>query len=168
MDNRMLPRVGPVPADAPSAPSRRPYAPASGFEKALAGVLKVSQHAEKRLRERNLKLGAEDMKGLSEAVAAAGRAGSKMAAVVAGGTVLVVSPQNRTVVTALGISDQMTMINRVDTLVFVGRTSRAEAAQEETASPGRTEGALPAGHWSLWDQSTLSETPIDHPGKERD
>lgn len=168
MDNRIAPRISP--AGAGPAHIRHPGARSQGnFGRTLADVLKISQHAEQRLRQRGLAVGAEELEGLSQAVAAADRAGSKMAAVVTGETVLVVSPPNRTLVTAVGIqSDRMTLINRVDTLVFVGRTSKAAPAPEGTSSPRRTEGALPAGHWSLWDHATLSGAQIELPGKERE
>ena len=134
-----------------------------GFKSQLEEVLTVSSHAKTRLKERGIQFGAQELSSVSQAVDKARQAGSKTAAVVTASTVLVVSPATRTVITALPLNQEgqsLTMINRVDTLVFAGRTSTSTStSMEETQRSGRTEGAqanVAGGHWSLLSADNLS------------
>ncbi len=136
-----------------------------GFKSQLEEVLTVSSHAKTRLKERGIQFGAQELSSVSRAVDKARQAGSKTAAVVTASTVLVVSPATRTVITALPLNQEgqsLTMINRVDTLVFAGRTSTSTStstSMEETQRSGRTEGAqakVAGGHWSLLSADNLS------------
>ncbi|RKO66910.1 TIGR02530 family flagellar biosynthesis protein [Desulfofundulus salinus] len=65
------------------------------------GRLKLSAHAEKRLRERNITLNEADMEKISRAVSLAASKGVKNSLVIYHDLALVTSVQNRTVVTAL-------------------------------------------------------------------
>lgn len=125
----------------------------SPFQSQLDQVLTVSAHAKARLAERGVHLAPESAKAVAQAVDMAKAAGSKTAAVVTEGAVLVVSPPTGTVITAMTTDGSpMTMVNRIDTVVFVGRTSR-----EETPRSGRIEGApSTVGHWSLLDAQTIA------------
>jgi len=144
--------IGAIGSVQPALVAKKP-APSS-FKSALEQVLTVSTHAQDRLAERGFQFAAGELPGVSRAVDAAAKAGSKTAAVVTNHGILVVSPANRTVITALALNTgEMTMVNRVDTLVFVGRTS-----DEETPRSGRIEGAQHSsvgGHWSLVDAPSL-------------
>ena len=141
-----------------------------GFRSQLEEVLTVSSHAKTRLKERGIQFGAQELSSVSQAVDKARQAGSKTAAVVTGSTVLVVSPATRTVITALPLNQEgqsLTMINRVDTLVFTGRTSTSTSTSistQGTQRSGRTEGAQPKvarGHWSLLSAENLSDGKAD-------
>lgn len=65
------------------------------------GRLKLSAHAEKRLRERNITLNDADMEKISRAVSLAASKGVRNSLVIYHDLALVTSIQNRTVVTAL-------------------------------------------------------------------
>lgn len=150
--------VGGVGSVRPIDPVRVSSSPAgsSTFKSTLEQVLTVSAHAKGRLAERGVHFSAEELPAVAQAVDRAAQAGSKTAAVVTGQAVLVVAPATRTVITALPLNTpEMTMVNRVDTLVFLGRTSN-----EETRRSGRTEGAPrrgASGSWSLIDAETLGD-----------
>ena len=150
MDERIA-GIGGAPRATGVSPPPRPAA--SPFQDALAGVLKVSSHAQDRIQARGFQFRPEELQAVADAMDAAAKAGSKTAAVVTEQAVLVVSPKNRTVITAIALNLQqpMTLVNRIDTLVFLGRTST-----EETQRSRPTEGApTPVGHWSLLDSNTV-------------
>ncbi|MDQ0285587.1 flagellar operon protein [Desulfofundulus luciae] len=63
--------------------------------------LKLSAHAEKRLRERNITLNEADMEKISRAVSLAAGKGVRNSLVIYNDLALVTSVKNRTVVTAL-------------------------------------------------------------------
>lgn len=89
------------------------------------------------------------MAEVEAATARARAAGSKTAAIVTASAVYVVAPPSGVIITALpvaGPDGEGLMVNRIDTVVWVGRT------QTETPGSGRTEGAhapwpYPPGLW---------------------
>ena len=70
-------------------------------QKIPAEGLKFSQHAQDRLRSRNITFSAADLANLEGAVTSVAQKGGKVSLVVIGDSALVVSVKNRTVVTAL-------------------------------------------------------------------
>ncbi|MGB9804763.1 MAG: TIGR02530 family flagellar biosynthesis protein [Desulfofundulus sp.] len=91
----------------PANQSRRDVkAPKASFNELLQRelgnvTLKLSAHAEKRLRERNITLNDADMEKISRAVNLAASKGVRNSLVIYHDLALVTSVQNRTVVTAL-------------------------------------------------------------------
>lgn len=70
-------------------------------QKLPAEGVKFSQHAQDRLRARNIKFSAEDLANLEGAVNSVAQKGGKESLVMMGDSALVVSVKNRTVVTAM-------------------------------------------------------------------
>ena len=70
-------------------------------EKLPAQGVKFSQHAQDRLKARNIILSANDLANLEGAVNSVARKGGKESLVMMGDSALVVSIKNRTVVTAM-------------------------------------------------------------------
>ncbi|OGR30927.1 MAG: flagellar protein [Desulfuromonadaceae bacterium GWB2_53_15] len=70
-------------------------------EKLPAQGLKFSQHAQDRLKARNITLSANDLANLEGAVNSVAQKGGKESLVMMGDSALVVSIKNRTVVTAM-------------------------------------------------------------------
>ncbi len=70
-------------------------------EKLPAQGVKFSQHAQDRLRARNITLSASDLANLEGAVNSVAQKGGKESLVMMGDSALVVSIKNRTVVTAM-------------------------------------------------------------------
>jgi flagellar operon protein len=103
----ILPEPLVLPVSREGRPERQDGASRSGsFKEVLrremgAVPLKLSAHAEKRLRERNITLNEADMEKISRAVDLAAGKGVKNSLVIYHDLALVTSVQNRTVVTAL-------------------------------------------------------------------
>ena len=96
--------VRPKPATAPS--STTPSGGKSPFAQVLDQKLpeqpvRLSQHAQERLRSRGITLSEADMKQLAGAVDSVAQKGSKDSLIMMGDAALVVSVKNRTVVTAM-------------------------------------------------------------------
>ncbi|OGU15203.1 MAG: flagellar protein [Geobacteraceae bacterium GWC2_53_11] len=70
-------------------------------QKLPAGEVKFSQHAQDRLRARNIHFSAADLASLEGAVNSVAQKGGKESLVMMGDSALVVSIRNRTVVTAM-------------------------------------------------------------------
>ncbi len=99
-----------------------------GFEEILrgelarAGDLKISAHAAKRLKERNIILSGEDLARIDLAVKQAAAKGARDSLIVYGDLALVASVKNRTVVTALERqAAQSHVFTNIDSAVIVGR-----------------------------------------------
>lgn len=69
------------------------------------GSVKFSKHAMSRLESRQIELGSDDIKKLSDAVDKAGTKGVNDSLVVMNGLAFIVSVKDRTVVTAMPVSD---------------------------------------------------------------
>jgi len=70
-------------------------------QKIPSGGVKFSQHAQDRLRARNINFSANDLANLEGAVNSVAQKGGKESLVMMGDSALVVSIKNRTVVTAM-------------------------------------------------------------------
>ena len=82
--------------------------------------LKLSAHAEKRLRERNVTLNKEDMQKIEGAVQKAAAKGSKESLVIYGDLALVTSIRNKTIITAIEGKDMEDHVfTNIDSTVFV-------------------------------------------------
>jgi len=88
----------PKPASGPT--SNSPFAQVLDQKLPSQGV-KFSQHAQDRLRARNITFSASDIANLEGAVTSVAQKGGKESLVMMGDSALVVSVKNRTVVTAL-------------------------------------------------------------------
>ena len=82
--------------------------------------LKLSAHAERRLKERNIVLNNEDMAKIEDAVTRAAAKGSRESLVLYGDIALVASITNRTLITAMdGDSLKEHVITNIDSAVIV-------------------------------------------------
>jgi len=82
--------------------------------------VKLSAHAERRLRERNVVLNHEDMRKIEGAVQRAADRGSNESLVIYGDLALVASIRNRTIITALEGKDMKDHVfTNIDSAVFV-------------------------------------------------
>ncbi len=82
--------------------------------------LKLSAHAERRLKERNIILNSEDMAKIGDAVTKAAAKGSRESLVMYGNIALVASVKNRTLITAMdGDSLQEHVFTNIDSAVIV-------------------------------------------------
>ncbi len=85
-----------------------------------SGELKVSSHARRRLLERNVTLGREDMRKIEGAVHRAAAKGSRESLVIYGNIALVASVRNRTIITAMEGKDMEDHIfTNIDSAVIV-------------------------------------------------
>ncbi|GBF33195.1 flagellar hook associated protein [Desulfocucumis palustris] len=84
------------------------------------GGLKLSAHAERRLKERNIVLGREDMAKIENAVQKAAAKGSRESLVMYGDIALVASIKNNTLITAMdGESLKEHVFTNIDSAVIV-------------------------------------------------
>ncbi|MFZ5644565.1 MAG: TIGR02530 family flagellar biosynthesis protein [Bacillota bacterium] len=82
--------------------------------------VKLSAHAERRLRERNVVLNHEDMRKIEGAVQKAAAKGSRESLVIYGDLALVASVSNKTIITALEGKDMRDHVfTNIDSAVFV-------------------------------------------------
>lgn len=82
--------------------------------------LKLSAHAERRLRERNVILGREDMQKIEGAVQKAAVKGSRESLVIYGDLALVANIKNRTIITAMEGKDMSEHVfTNIDSAVFI-------------------------------------------------
>jgi len=89
-------------------------------QKLPAEGLKFSQHAQDRLRARNITFSAADLANLEGAVASVAQKGGKESLVMMGDSALVVSVKNRTVVTALDRAQMKgNVFTHIDSAVFI-------------------------------------------------
>ena len=110
VDNSILfpqPLQAPVRPNSPAAPQGgKPVGNSTMFAKVLDQKLpgqpvKLSQHAQERLKSRGITLSSADMQQLAGAVDSVAQKGGKDSLIMMGDAALVVSVKNRTVVTAL-------------------------------------------------------------------
>lgn len=82
--------------------------------------LKLSSHAERRLRERNVVLGQDDMRKIEGAVHRAAEKGSRESLVIYGDLALVASVRNRTIITAMEGKDMKEHVfTNIDSAVII-------------------------------------------------
>lgn len=82
--------------------------------------VKFSQHAQDRLRSRNINLSANDLANLEGAVNSVAQKGGKESLVMMGDSALVVSIKNRTVVTAMDRSQMKgNVFTNIDSAVVI-------------------------------------------------
>lgn len=90
------------------------------LEKKLQGELRFSQHAQERLKSRNIELNTDDLDKLSEAVSKARAKGSKDSLILMNDLALVVSVKNNTVVTAVDSQNlKENVFTNIDSAVIV-------------------------------------------------
>lgn len=90
------------------------------LEKKLQGELKFSQHAQERLKSRNIEFNTEDLAKLSEAVSKARAKGSKDSLILMNDLALVVSIKNNTVITAVDSQNlKENVFTNIDSAVIV-------------------------------------------------
>ncbi|MFZ5650295.1 MAG: TIGR02530 family flagellar biosynthesis protein [Bacillota bacterium] len=88
------------------------------FEKSRE--IKLSAHAERRLRERNVVLGQDDMRKIEGAVHRAAEKGSRESLVIYGDLALVASIRNRTIITAMEGKDiKEHVFTNIDSAVII-------------------------------------------------
>jgi len=104
-----------------------------GFEEVLrgelerAGGLKISAHAAKRLKERNILLSSEDLARIDLAVKEAAAKGARDSLIIYGDLALIASVKNRTVVTAMERrAAEGHVFTNIDSAVIVNRRGAAE------------------------------------------
>lgn len=82
--------------------------------------VKFSQHAQDRLKARNIRFSASDLANLEGAVTSVAKKGGKESLVMMGDAALVVSIKNRTVVTAMDRSQmQGNVFTNIDSAVII-------------------------------------------------
>jgi len=119
MKVQQVPPGPPAPAAAPPAAQGGSFGRTLQAEMATNG-LKFSAHARKRLAERRIDLGGEDMDRLNRALDQADAKGVRETLLIYGGIALVASVENRTVVTALEGGEGRVFTN-IDGAVIVPR-----------------------------------------------
>lgn len=88
------------------------------FQQELERV-KFSQHAVRRLEERQIKLSDEDLTKINEAVEKAEQKGSRDSLVMMNSTAFIVNIPNRTIITALPIENSSeNVFTNIDSVVF--------------------------------------------------
>jgi flagellar operon protein len=109
--NQQRPGTGPV-SDSPFAQVLDQKLPPQG--------VKFSQHAQDRLKARNINLSANDLARLEGAVNSVAQKGGKESLVMMGDAALVVSIKNRTVVTAMDRAQmQGNVFTNIDSAVII-------------------------------------------------
>lgn len=122
-----LPPVHSVPGVKPGTPARKQPVPGAvdgGFQEILKGKLlpelKISAHAQKRMRDRGITLSPQEMVGVQEAVGKAQTKGCRDSLVVLDRGALIVSVENQTVVTAVDHQSlKENVFTNIDSAVFV-------------------------------------------------
>lgn len=90
------------------------------LDQKLTTELKFSQHAQERLKARNIELGSEAMEQLQGAVSKARAKGARESLVLMGDLALVVSVKNSTVITAVdGDSMRDNVFTNIDSAVII-------------------------------------------------
>jgi flagellar operon protein len=132
MDNRILypqPLIKPAQSN-PAKPGiqkeNRPRANSNDFEKLLQNKvvgreeLKFSRHAQERITLRNVKLSSTDLEKINQAVDKAASKGAKESLLLLDNLALVVSINNRTVITAVdGKSIKENIFTNIDSAVIL-------------------------------------------------
>ena len=103
--------------------SIKPQSPSTSFDSVFQQELekiKFSNHALKRLENRNIQLGDADISKIQSAVERAELKGSKDSLVMMEDTAFIVNIPNRTVVTAMAVgSSYENIFTNIDSVVFV-------------------------------------------------
>ena len=112
------------PVGRPSQPGTQPVKPVgdSTFAKVLEQTqgVKFSQHAQDRLKARNISFSTDQLQQLEGAVNNVAKKGGKESLVMMGDAALVVSVTNRTVVTAMGRSQMKgNVFTNIDSAVII-------------------------------------------------
>lgn len=82
--------------------------------------LKFSNHAEKRMSERNINLSEEEITKISEGIEKAGEKGANDALVLYNDVVLIASVRNNTIITAMDKNNtDNNIITNVDSAIFI-------------------------------------------------
>lgn len=96
------------------------FADVLGQKQASLSGLKMSAHAQQRLQSRNIQLSATDMDRIAEAVEKASAKGARDTLVVMRDMALVVSAQNRTIITAMdGANMRENVFTQIDSAVVL-------------------------------------------------
>ncbi|OPX88934.1 TIGR02530 family flagellar biosynthesis protein [Pelotomaculum sp. PtaB.Bin117] len=128
--NSILP-VTPLPVMPASGGGQSPRASnKSSFQEAVRKELekgqeiKISAHAEKRLKERNIVLAQDDLERINTAVKQAESKGSRESLIIYGDLALITSVRNKTIVTAMegGMTADHVFTN-IDSAVIIRQTS---------------------------------------------
>lgn len=90
------------------------------LEKEISRGLKFSKHAQERLQSRNIKLSAEDVERIQQAVTQARNKGSRDSLIIMDRLALVVSVKNNTVITAVDDSSiKQNVFTNIDSAVII-------------------------------------------------
>jgi flagellar operon protein len=127
MSNQIA-RVAPRPASAPSAAPNISAAPDGqpSFEAVLAAEqaqgLRFSSHAQQRLARRGIDLAPTDLARINQAVDQASAKGGRESLILLDELALIVSINNRTVITAMNTGAAGSVFTNVDSVVIAPRT----------------------------------------------
>ncbi len=112
--------VGPIgPPRAPTPPA----ASAGAFKAALSDALQWSKHADRRVAERAVALGPDEVQRVAGAVRDARQRGVRSLVVVLPESVMLVAPATNTVVTAMPRGEaERRLFTNVDAVVLLGRS----------------------------------------------
>lgn len=123
--------VAPLPVMPSSGGGQKPQASnKSTFQEAVRKELekdqgiKISAHAERRLKERNIVLAKDDLERINMAVKQAESKGARESLIIYGDLALITSVRNKTIVTAMegGLAGDHVFTN-IDSAVIVRQTS---------------------------------------------
>lgn len=105
----------------PQETGRKPsFGQILGDEISRHGELKFSVHAQERLRLRNIRMGAQDIERLKQAVDRVAERGGRESLVLTPHTAFLVSVSNRTVITAIGSENlKDKLFTNIDSAVIV-------------------------------------------------
>ncbi|QGG48175.1 TIGR02530 family flagellar biosynthesis protein [Heliorestis convoluta] len=119
----MIPGVGKATSTGKSSTKTSNHTDKDSFQKILhqeASKVKFSSHAQQRLNQRNISFGEKEMTQLTEALCKAESKGAKEALVMMKDLALVVSIQNRTVITAAhGNQLKDNVFTKIDSAVII-------------------------------------------------
>lgn len=122
-DKIFFPRpLPPVAGKQPQATRSKPVGQdfSQVLEQKLHGELKFSNHAQQRLKSRNIDLSADDLNKIKSAVGKAREKGSRDSLILMSDLALVVSVKNNTVITAVdGDSLKDNVFTNIDSAVIV-------------------------------------------------
>ena len=88
--------------------------------------IKVSAHAQQRLEERNIRLSDQDMGRMSEALDAVEQKGGRNSVVFFRDTAFIASVPNRTLITAIGLEEDLQVMTNIDSTVHIKVDGRTE------------------------------------------
>jgi flagellar operon protein len=113
-----------IPVGSPkTVPAPRTALPNSSFQEVFQkqiSELKFSQHAQQRMKTRNIQLSSQDMQKLNTALDRAAQKGAKESLFVMNNLAFVVNIPNKTVITAVdGASMKENVFTNIDSAVFV-------------------------------------------------